>query len=467
MRARRLFSRSFLSAAITAIAFNSPLASADSLLQVYELALENDHQIQADTAAYKAAAEAITIGRAGLLPQVNASASISDTTADRDTNNPFAFAGTVDTDVTSYEVSLNQPIFNMAAWFGYQQGKALTKQAKAELGAAQQELIIRVSEAYFNVLRGIDNLQTSLAEEKAFQSQLEQAQQRFEVGLTAITDVHEAQAAYDGAFATVIEARGNLGIAFEEVEVLTGQPLGAIAPLIAEFPVTNPAPAAREEWVKFAIENNYALKASKLASKASRENARASKSAHLPTLAGILSHSYSDSDSELPSSSGLPISTVTSEDDTQAITLRLDVPIFSGFRTSGQRRQANQQYIQSNEIYRLTQRNTIQAARSLHLSVVTNVAQIRARQQAITSSQSALEATQAGYEVGTRNLVDTLVAQQNLYQAQRNFDNTRYDYIINTLRLKAVAGNLTPEDVMELNRWLANDKQQNRADFDA
>ena len=457
MRARRLL----LQFLVPVVAILPNLSAADSLQQVYELALSNDHQLKSDTAAYRAASEALTIGRAGLLPQISATASISQSSSDSNTtpDSTPSGSGTTDVDTTEYSVTLTQPLFNMAAWFGYQQGKALSDQAKAQLSAAQQDLIIRVAESYFNVLRAIDNLETSKAEEKAFDHQLEQARQRFEVGLTAITDVHEAQAAYDNAFANVIEAQGNLGIAFDQVSVLTGQPLDSIAPLIPSFPVNLPTPKTREEWVKFAISNNYSLKSAELAAEASRQTARASKSAHLPTLTGSLR--YSDSDSEF---SGLREQDV--DDQNEVISIQLNVPLFSGLRTSGERRQSNQRYIQSRELYHQAQRDTIQATRSLHLSVVTNVAQVKARQQAITSSQSALEATQAGYEVGTRNLVDTLVAQRNLYQAQRNYDNTRYDYILNTLRLKAVAGNLTPEDIIELNRWLASDDEQSRSEID-
>lgn len=440
--------------------------NADTLQDIYTLALENDHQLKADTAAYRAGIEALTLGRANLLPQVNATASYAETEQDL-TGSLSPGSGTSGTfDIESYNeaygVTLTQPLFNMEAWFGYKQGISLSDQAEAQFGADQQSLIIRTSEAYFTVLRSIDNMETAQAEEKALSHQLEQTKQRFEVGLTAITDVHEAQAAFDNATATTLEALGNLGIAFEELEVLTGRSHDMVAPLVDNFPVIKPQPLARNEWVDFALQNNYSLRVAKLSADSAEQNARSKASGHLPTLTG--SYSYTERDDTNSNIGGF--ANDSRIDNGSTVAVQLDVPIFSGLRVSGQRRQAYQQQMQAQESYNKTQRDTIQAARSLHLSVVTNVAQVKARNQAITSGRSALEATQAGYEVGTRNLVDVLVAQQNLYQAKRNYDDTRYAYIVNMLRLKEVAGNLTPEDIVTLTRWLNADKQVQRSTYE-
>ncbi|GAB3105310.1 TolC family outer membrane protein [Aestuariicella hydrocarbonica] len=461
---KRRLTLALVSTAVSLCAM-SPL-QAETLEEIYRLALENDHQLKADTAAYEAGKENLTIGRSALLPQINAQASYSET--EQTTLGESAFTSSppeyeIESENEAYSVTLTQPLFNMAAWFGYQQGKSLSHQAQAQFSADQQSLIIRVSEAYFTVLRAIDNLTTARAEEKALGHQLEQTKQRFDVGLTAITDVHEAQAAYDNATATTLEARGNLAIAFEGLEVLTGQQHEQVAPLVENFPVTNPAPMQRSEWVDFALNNNYTLQVAKYNAEAFEDNARAAASGHLPTLSANLSYGNRDDSNTDIFVNGSSASNDSRINDRSTIGVRLDVPIFSGLRVSGQRRQAYSQSMQADEIYNKTQRDIIQGARSLHLSVVTNVAQVNARQQAITSSRSALEATQAGYEVGTRNLVDVLIAQQNLYQAQRNYDDTRYAYIVNMLRLKEVAGNLTPEDVLQLNRWLNVEKQVDRS----
>lgn len=465
-----MMKKSFTWGLAAAISLATACTQADTLHETYLLALENDHQLKADEARYRAGLEAKVIGRSALLPQVNATAQYSETEYDSTgfstTPTPGNRTSNIDNDTESYSVTLTQPLFNMAAWFGYKQGQSLSDVATAQFSADQQSLIIRVSEAYFNVLSGLDNVETAMAEENALSHQLEQTRQRFEVGLTAITDVHEAQAAYDTAVATTLEARGNLGIAFEQLEVLTGQPSDTVAPLVETFPVTNPEPQARHDWVDFAVQNNYNLKVAKFNAEASRQNARAKTSAHLPTLTGSYSYTDREDSNTDVTSSGITFPADSRTDDSKTIAIQLDVPIFSGLRTSGERRQAHQEYMQNQELYNQAQRDTIQAARSLHLSVVTDVAQVKARKQATVSNQSALEATQAGYEVGTRNLVDVLVAQRSLYQAQRNYDTSRYEYILNMLRLKEVAGNLTPEDILKLNQWLDAGKQVSREQYE-
>ncbi|HSC68515.1 MAG TPA: TolC family outer membrane protein [Cellvibrio sp.] len=435
-------------------------ASANSLFDVYELALKNDAQLKADEAKYDAGQANKTIARAGLLPQVNAAAQFTNNNEDtvNNLNNGNTFI--TDRDRKGWEISLQQPLFNMSAWYSYKQGVKLSDQAEAQFGADQQSLIVRTAEAYFNVLRTIETLEATIAEEKALEKQLEQTKQRFEVGLTAITDVHEAQAAFDNARAGTLEARGNLGIAYEALEVLTGKPEDKVAPLSDKFPVVSPVPANRADWVEFSLKNNYNLKAAKLAADASLQNAKANKSNHLPTLGATLG--YSDYDLE-----GLSVGEdqdITT--DGSSVNLRLDVPIYSGGATSGRSRQAYALYTQNQEIYNSTQRNVIQGARALHLSVETDVASVQARKQAIVSGQSALEATQSGYEVGTRNLVEVLIAQRNLYQARRDYSDALFDYVIDTIKLREVAGMLTPADVQEIDKWLLDDALVNRSQYE-
>jgi outer membrane protein len=438
----------------------TPLAAnANSLLDVYELALQNDAQLKADQAKYEAGVENKTIGRSGLLPQINANAQAGKNDGDSNLKRVPATT-TSDYDTTEWSISLNQPLFDMAAWYSYKQGVKLSEQAEAQFGADQQSLIVRVAEAYFNVLRAIETLEATVAEEKALEKQLEQTKQRFEVGLTAITDVHEAQAAYDTSRATTLEARGNVSISYEALEVLTGKPEDQIAPLSNKFPVIAPVPANRADWVEFSLKNNYNLKASKLQAEASLQNAKANRSGHLPTLDASLG--YSDTTTE-----GIRESTaIDNENDGSSINLRLEVPIYSGGAVSGRSRQAYAQYTQAQELYNSTQRNVIQSTRSLHLSVETDVASVQARQQAIVSGQSALEATQSGYEVGTRNLVEVLIAQRNLYQARRNYSDARFDYVINSVKLREVAGMLTPADVQRVDQWLMDDALLSRSQYE-
>ncbi len=436
----------------------------DSLSEIYELALQNDPQLRAARAAYLAGSESENISRAGLLPQISAAGEYSEAETKGSSTTVlgqgavFGREGETDTDSRHYSVTLTQPIFDLPAWFTFQQGKELSQQAMLQFSADQQALILRSAETYFDVLRARENLETALAEEKAIKRQLEQTRERFEVGLLPVTDVHEARAAFDEATVTTLEIRGALDIAFERLTVLTGQSHEQLSGLMPDFPVVNPEPADREEWVRFSLQNNFSLQVAKHVRNAADNNAQSKKYEHMPTLTGAFSYydDYSDSDFK-----GRDLNTNQNfsrpseiDQDGHSVALRLNVPIFTGGLVSAQRRQAYQQFVQAEENHINTQRNTVQNARSLHLLVLTNTARVKARNQTIISAKSALEATQAGYEAGTRTIVDVLVVQRNLYQARRNYANSRYDYIASLLKLKEVAGQLSPEDIYQLNAWL-------------
>jgi outer membrane protein len=437
-------------------------ASANSLQEIYELALKNDAQLKADKASYEADQELGNIARAGLLPQINATYTAYDKT-DTDTTRRLPLpAGKFNTNskTTGWNVTLTQPLFDLSAWYVYKQGQKLSDQAEARFGADQQDLIVRVATAYFNVLRSVDELGSTIAEQNAFAHQLDQVKQRFDVGLTAITDVHEAQAAYDSAVAATLEARGSLSISYEALEVLTGKAEDQIAPLSDKFPVVNPTPADRAEWVNFALKNNYDLKATRLGADAAQKKANSARAQHLPTVDARLGYQKLDGDGESE------IGPFDQLKEGNTVSIGVNIPIFSGLRTSSTARQAVAQGLQAEEQFNSAQRNTIQNTRALHLSVETDVARVAARKQATVSNQSALEATQAGYEVGTRNLVEVLQAQSKLYQARRDYSNALYDYVINTIKLREVAGLLTPADIQEVDKWLQNGAPVSRANYE-
>lgn len=438
----------------------------DSLKDIYESALQNDPVLRAARATYLAGKENLAQGRAGLLPQIIATASYAETTTDSNSERLFLNQQSIsdtesDTDTTNYALQLSQAVFDMPAWFRFQSGKALSASARAQFSSDQQSLIVRVSDAYFNVLRAYDDLETRKAEERAIHRQLEQTKERFDVGLLPITDVHEAQAAYDDAVVNSLESRGALNIAFEQLEVLTGQSHYVLAGLAEKFPAARPDPATSDAWVEFALTNNYQLKVAELSKDASHTSAKAQKYEHLPKLTLSLGYDKRDSEGTQDGVSGLVgnLSSLNNEPfdettETSSIALNLNMPLYSGGLLHSQRRQSAHLATQSTENYIATKRNTVQSARSQHQLVVTNSARVKARKQSITSAESALEATQAGYEVGTRNIVDVLVAQRTLYQARRNYANARYDYILSMMRLREVAGQLSPEDVYQLNAWL-------------
>jgi outer membrane protein len=347
---------------------------------------------------------------------------------------------------TTYMASLSQSLFNVPAWFQFQSAKKMDQVAEATFAANQQDLIIRVSETYFNVLRAYENKQTREAELSAISRQLEQTQERFEVGLLPITDVYEIQAIFDEATANNLEASGALDIAFEKLQSLTGQSHNGLSGLKDSFIAVSPDPIDVDSWVQFSLANSFTLKASQLTQQAANATATAAKAQHLPKV--TISTDYSKRDLRPTLTSDGIITEQTS------VNLNLTMPIFSGGLTSSQARQSTFKAKAAEHNYIAAKRNTIQAARSTHQQVITNIARVKARTQATKSAESALQATQAGYEVGTRNIIDVLLAQRTVFQAKRNVASARYDYILSMMRLKQVAGLLSPEDVFELSNWL-------------
>ncbi len=449
----------------TAVWLASGAALAENLQQIYELALKNDAQLKIAEATYRANLETEKQAFSQLLPQVQADASYSDN--DNKQSNYSLLSGAPgrlgtdsDTQTTAWGISLNQPLFDLPAWFSFQSGKELTRQAEALFAADQQALITRVAQAYFDVLRATDNLRAAKAEELATKRQLDQTQQRFDVGLIAITDVHEARAAFDAIVAQRLADEGNLATAYEALTVLTGQPSHANLWLLADqFPVVNPEPGDRAQWVQFALDNNFALQAARYSSEASRQNAQAKRMEHAPKLNASLGYRDYDTDgSQDISINGTPIpggSLPGDASNTQQVAMvELRVPIFTGGYVSSQRRQAAEQYNAALQQRIETERQVVQSTRALHINTMTDVQRVKARSQSIVSAQSAVDATQAGYEVGTRNVVDVLQAQRVLYAAMRDYANARYDYVINLLRLKQQAGTLSPQDILDLNQWL-------------
>lgn len=433
------------------------ISTADTLNDIYESALRNDPVLRAARASFNAERETKNIARGALLPQLALSGDYKSSEINDDSNSVIIIndaplnsgaTGLIDSNETSYGVSLKQALFDMPSWYSFKSGKALSESAQAQFAADQQSLIIRVSEAYFNVLRAYDNLQTRSAEERAIGRQLEQTRERFEVGLLPITDVHEAQAVFDDAAVNSLEARGSLNIAFEGLQVLTGQNHQVLAGLTDRFIANNPEPLSNQEWVDFAIGNNFQLKVAELGKDAAYNQAKAAAAARLPKITGSATYFDSDSDGTRYTSP------FKSKQDGHSFVVSVTMPIWMGGSVDAQSRQAKQRSIASNESYTATKRNVIQSSRSLHQLVLTNTARVKARKQSITSADSALQATQAGYEVGTRNIVDVLVAQRTVYQARRNYANARYDYILSMMRLKEVAGQLSPDDIYQLNSAL-------------
>lgn len=439
---------------------------ADTLRDIYELALENDAQLKAEEAVYLARRETENLSRSALLPQLSTNYTYQHSDADSDavgvvqTENGELIDGLTstnrNTDTDGYVVSLNQALFDLSAWFSFQSGKEVTREAEATFAANQQNLIVRVVEAYLLVLRAQDNLTASLAQERAFERQLEQTKQRFEVGLIAITDVYEAQAARDLSEVNRLVDENNVSVALERLSVLTGQPQSNLNVLVEDFKILPPDPIERAEWVDFALANNFELQAARYNQEAARQNAKAFKMEHAPVVTGGYEYSDFDVSGAVDSDANSVFGNLSpdSSSEENMWQVRVSVPLYSGGAISANRRKAAQEYNASREQLINLTRNTVTNTRSLHMTVLSDVSRIAARRQSIISSRSSLDATQAGYEVGTRNVVDVLNAQNILFQAERDYANSRYDYILNLMRLKENAGLLSPEDVIRLDTFM-------------
>ena len=436
---------------VTSLLALSVHSAADSLLDIYNDALENDPQYKSAEFSYLAGKEIKVQGRAGLLPNVSISAQ---------TNwNEYYQNGDLQNEYNNFSSSarLTQPLIRLDSWFKYRQSKFLTDAAEADFAYSQQALIVRTAELYFNVLRAIDNLSAARSEEKAIKKQLDQIRQRYEVGLAAVTEVQEAQLAFDLSLASRTRVEGEVYTAKEALNALVGREILSLDGLVNDLNVTNPVPASKEEWARKAVENNFRLQAANLRKFASKNNARSVASNHLPKvdIVGVQTESETNQYAFDGLNTGGAFN-ITVPDETQRDTysLQLSMPIFQGGAVISRTKQAYAESNKSSEDALFTERSVIQDVRSQYSNVVTLVANLRAQKQAVVSASSALEATKVGYEVGTRNIVDLLQAEKNLYSAERNLSNAKYDYLITTLRLHLAAGTLSPENLIEINNLL-------------
>ena len=425
-------------------------ASAANLGEIYAEALKQDPVLAGTRANTAASMESVVQARASLMPQMSASVSRSAGTV---ASNRLQADGLPTPDTTtsrnSWNAQLSQPVVNVPSWFGYRSAQAGAKQAEWQLREAEQALITRVAEAYLSVLRGEAALESAVAAEEAVQRQLEQVQQRFDVGLVAITDVLESKAEYDNAVVQRIQAEGNHDIFFEGLRTLTGTPILEVDRIDASLPIIDPSPAEEDEWVDTAMANNYRIRSAQEGLVAAERQLKSALARHLPTLNASVGYGASDGSQSF---GGL----VFQDPGTSSLnySLSLSMPIFQGLRNYSGVRQARHGLERARQQLIAQELTVGRDTRSLYRIVVTEVVRVGARNEAIKSSQSALEATQTGYEVGTRNIVDVLVAQRRLFASQFDYANSRYDYVLNLLRLRESAGVLDERDIAELNAFM-------------
>lgn len=417
----------------------SSVSSAEDLSQIYELAQQNDPKFKSAKAQLESAYESVKVSRGNFLPDIGVSAGYFENDYDVESDNSNV-VGSSDGTTTSYTLSLTQPIWRSENNATHSQNKNYVLQAEADYATAEQDLILRVSTQYFAVLGAQDSYEFAQAELKANSRQLEQTKQRFEVGLVAITDVHEAQARYDLSVANNIEAENTLNNEIEAMRAITGKYINDFTSLKTETPLTPPEPNDIEHWTKQALEQNTFLQSSQHFVEQSRDGVDIVKAGHKPTLDFKASTTHSDND--------------VSTTDNTSVGIQFSMNLFNGGSTSARVRQAEHTLTQAVESLEEARRNTQRNARNSFLGVQAAVSQVKALKQAVISSQSRLKASEAGYEVGTRTTVDVLDARRELFDSQRRYSRARYDYILRKLSLEQTVGNLNLEDVKKINSWL-------------
>jgi outer membrane protein len=444
---------------VTALGFAGPL-QAESLLEVYQQALQSDPRIHEAEARRLAALEAEPQARGLYLPQIGVDGSYtklesSGTSIFEDASGLPASLDTVtDSESTRWQLGLRQTIFRWDQIVGMRRADKIVAKAEADREAAQQDLVIRVGQSYFDVLAAEDRLTSRHANRQAIARQLEQAKQRFEVGLIAITDVQESQAAHDQAVADEIAAKRVLATARNIMTEITGQYVGELAAPGDDLPLRTPDPAAEIEWVDLALAQNLVLVSSRLDEELARDEISFRRNGYYPTIDLVASTGAFDTEADRVIGN---LSTVANSDgDQDTIGIQFNIPLFAGGYNRSRVQEAVYLHRASTQQLQRVSRETERQTRDAYLGVQAEKSRVEALDQAVKSSTTALEATQAGFEVGTRTIVDVLDSQFALYSAITQFYQARYDYLMNYLRLKQAAGNLQIQDLEAIDQWLVD-----------
>lgn len=450
-------------ALFTVLAIVPGMASAASLLEIYQQALQSDPRIHEAEARRLASLEAEPQARGVLFPQVSANADwtmseSSGTSVGEDALGNFgSFSSETDSETTRWQFTLRQTLFRWDQIVGLRRADKIVAKAEADREAAQQDLIVRVTQRYFDVLAAEDRLRAIHANRTAIARQLEQAKQRFEVGLIAITAVQESQAAYDQSVADEIAAKRSLATSREFLREITGEYVSSLAAPGDDLPLAVPTPTDEASWINLAMDQNLALVAARLDEKLARDEISFRRNGHYPSIELVANAGESDTNADR-SVAGGPFNPADSDGRSDSIAVQLTVPLFAGGVTSSRVREAVYLHRASRENLQRVTRETERAARDAYLGVSSEISRVQALQQAVQSSETALEATQAGFDVGTRTIVDVLNAQFALYQAITNYYQSRYDYVLNVMRLKQAAGTLEVRDLEALEPFLTERK---------
>ncbi|MFP5392279.1 MAG: TolC family outer membrane protein [Gammaproteobacteria bacterium] len=446
-----------LFAVLIASAFMTLDAQAADLLQVYQQALANDAAYASARASLSAGRERVPQGKSLLLPTVQASGNYTKNSQDFDpwnlgqpTQLPNGTTTTVSTDSTNNHssqatISLVQPLFRWANWQSYEQSKLAAAAAEAAFAQAQQDLITRVAQAYFDVLAAQDTLELIRAQKTATTEQLASAKRNFEVGTQTITDTHEAQAAYDLVVAQEFAAQNDLETRRSALQAIVGTVPNNLAPLKTNVVLAPPSPASIDPWVQSAETSNYGVTSAELNYESAKREIQKSRAGHYPTLDLVASTTKSNASGQYRTSGS---------GTSNAIGVQWNIPIFNGFAVTSRVRETIALEEKARQDLESTRRNAALNARQAFLGVNSGLAQVKALQAAEVSSTSALESNKLGYQVGVRINIDVLNAQRQLYSTRRDLARARYETIINGLRLKAAAGSLREADLVPVNNLL-------------
>ncbi|MGB0129894.1 MAG: TolC family outer membrane protein [Rhodocyclaceae bacterium] len=421
------------------------LAVAADLLQVYRDALSYDAQYAAARAQLDAGREKLPQGRAGLLPTVVLNANTQ--WNDYDFKQPFP--GPRKYNSNGYSVQLTQPLFHWQNWIQYDQGKLQAAQAETQFATATQDLILRVAQAYFDVLLAEDSLGVVGAQKTAISEQLEQAKRNFEVGTATIVDTHEAQARYDLVVAQEIAAANDLEVKRQALRQIIGKVPDSLLPLRDKVAIRPPEPKDLDQWVSAAEKDAFSVQVQQAALDIASREVDRNRAGHYPTLDLVASRNYVKQGATVTSAT--PSAT---EYDSTVLGVQLAVPLYQGGLVTSRTREAAALREKALQDLESTRRASAQNARQAYLGVTSGLAQVSALEQALVSSQSALDSNKLGYEVGVRINIDVLNAQQQLYSTRRDLSKARYDTLLAQLRLKAAAGTLGEADLVAVNGLL-------------
>jgi outer membrane protein len=454
-----------LSIALTlALAAGASSAHADDLIQIYGEARASDPQLAGAEATHYATRENVDQARSALLPQIGASLDYSQShgssggpqfvTNEDGSQSLINVSTSTDSYGRTLSGRLDQTILDLSKWTALKSARATARSGDATYDAAQQDLLIRVATSYFNVLTAEDALKFAQANEQALNRQMEQAQQRFDVGLSAITDVNDAKAQHDTAVASVITAQNTLDDNKEALRQLTNKEPGDLKKLRDKLPLDKPNPENPESWVAVAVEQNPTLSSYSYQLEAANANINSARAGHLPTISGQVVYSKSPSWSDNSASSFNQAFHTNNDRWSTTVGLSLNVPIFSGGYTQSRVRQSIYNRDAARDQFELQRRLIERSTRNSYRAVIAGASQVEATRQAVVSAQSSLDATQAGYEVGTRTIVDVLISQQQLLSAQSSYSQARHAFVVNGLLLKQAAGIIEVKDLEAVNALL-------------